>query len=1408
MTPRTSAARWVCALFLLTATACEVAVPSREPCEADRDCARGSRCVAGRCEEYPRSVGASCDTGVDCLSAFCHAGSCRTPCQDGSCRSDEFCQEGACLPRPRPGEACTAPTCLGDAQCTGGYCRRPCVGADDSPCEPSQFCDASLCTRAQQPGQACSRSRVCLSAHCVEEQCRGSCASGRDEDCAASESCEVGVCVPRLPSGRGCVRDSQCVSGGCRAGVCSTVACAGADDGPCPTHEFCDGAQCRSQQPAEASCERERMCASGLCVEGRCRGKCTENDDSLCGRSEYCSVSVCTPTRGDAAPCDRDAQCESALCAGGKCRARCLGTDDALCTSGEYCGGLQCLPALATGEACSRPRQCDGAHCLAAQCRAGCTGLDDAVCAPSERCTGSVCAPKLDRGTACARDGDCTSGVCDSGLCRAACAAQRDLDCARGEYCNASRCTPTLQSAATCVRGGQCDSGYCTEGACRAACMGTLDPTCTAAEYCDGLRCAPRLSSASPCTRDATCQSLHCVSLLCRPACSGIDDHPCDAGDYCNGLSCAPRKAVGATCVRTSECQSGACDAGRCRAACTGADDTPCAGAEFCDGSKCIDRSGNALSCSRDRVCSSGLCVEGVCCNERCSTCKRCDVVRGRCELAPGGAAESRCPATSSASCGLSGACDGAGRCALYDTTTSCQTPTCAGSSYSTGGSCSGTGVCLSVPSVPCAPFACGVSACRTSCVDAYHCAPGYACESGACRALRVGLVAGGGAGDGSLATLANLKRPVKLAVVESPTRYLYIADEAAHRIRRVHLATGLISTVAGTGVSGLALDGARADVSRISSPEGLALSATGELYFAELGNHLVRKLDTAGLLVTLIGTGVAGWNGDGSPGLDTAIDSPRGLVFDSYGALIFSDSGNHRVRKLSGGAVMTLVGLGFAGDLGDNISGTLTAISTPDGLSFSSGGELLFADAATNRVRKLKSSGTVVTVAGTGFAGFGGDGFDAEQALLNSAAGVTWWGSNLLIADTDNNRIRATSGGNLLTLAGTGPRGYSGDGQAATTAQLAGPHDIIVDAQGNRYIADTGNHRVRRIDTGGVITTVAGSGQWGFSGDGFPATSASLGTSLSLAFAPSGDLYVAQADPPVIRRISGGVITTVAGTAVLGPACSGDGVSALSARLGRPSALVVIGSDVYIADRACHAVRKLTGGILTTVAGTLGVAGFSGDGAAATAGKLDSPTALVADALGRLYIADTGNHRVRRLQSGTLSTFAGNGGASFAGEGVAATTAAVPGPRALAVSGSGDLYVSDQSGRVRRVAGTDGRITTFAGSGLSTYDADGRPASQAALGLVTGLASDARGDLYLTLPDNLRVVVVSAQDGRVYTVAGNGQSGVPGEDVVARSSPLVGPRAAAVHPTDGRIYFVDGPELADSPESRIRRLQ
>ncbi|MFJ6821880.1 RICIN domain-containing protein [Streptomyces niveus] len=435
--------------------------------------------------------------------------------------------------------------------------------------------------------------------------------------------------------------------------------------------------------------------------------------------------------------------------------------------------------------------------------------------------------------------------------------------------------------------------------------------------------------------------------------------------------------------------------------------------------------------------------------------------------------------------------------------------------------------------------------------------------------------------------------------------------------------------------------------------------------------------------------------------------------------------------------------------------------------------------DAATEQ-----SAPPISTVAGSGVAGFAGDNEPAVSAQLNHPYGIAVDGAGTLyFSDRNNHRVRKiTTDGKISTVAGTGVAGHGGDNGSAVSAQLHFPRGLLLDGAGTLYIADSGNHRIRKITADGKISTVAGTGVKGFRGDGAAATAAHLNWPYAMTLDSSGVLWFSDCVNHRVRKITAdGKISTVAGTGTAG--FKGDGAAATAAHLNHPSDLVVDSAgNLYIAEITNHRVRKITAdGTISTVAGT-GTAGFKGDGAAATAAHLNKPIGLLLDSAGCLYIADSVNHRVRKIAAdGTISTVAGTGTAGSGGDGGPAASAQLNSPTGLAVDCVENLYIGDLlNHRIRRIPSA--RMAGLPESGTVVSWANVR--SKLRMGVLRESTKDG-AEIHQALPaprdhQRWRLVVAGQDDGDVLYRIENVRSGRVLEvvDAQERAGAVVAQRA------------------------------
>ena len=713
----------------------------------------------------------------------------------------------------------------------------------------------------------------------------------------------------------------------------------------------------------------------------------------------------------------------------------------------------------------------------------------------------------------------------------------------------------------------------------------------------------------------------------------------------------------------------------------------------------------------------------------------------------------------------------------------------------------------------------------------------------------------GGFSGDNGAATDALLNFPIGVAVDGAGN--IYICDNGNSRIRKITAVTGVITTIAGNGSQGSGGDGGPATSAQLNMPQNVEVDAGGNVYISDFGANRIRKVNASdGVITTVAGIGTPGFSGDGGPATMAQLNGPNNVSVDKDGNLIICDTNNLRIRKvtIANGQINTIVGAGTRGFGGDGGSATSALLDGPTGAIVDQAGNLYFSDRNNHRVRRVAANtGVITTIAGfgatnpsMGLGGFNGDGLAALASALNFPTGLALDpAGNLCIGDRDNGRVRKlmfaaandptaptvaitsptssatfTTTNGALSLGGTAADNVGvlqvrwsndrgGSGVAAGTTSwsvqnvilLAGLNNLTVtalDANGNSASAKL----AVTFNPAQIINAFAGVGGPGDSGDGGPAIGARL-SPYGLAIDSPGNLLTSDDEAHRVRRITpAGGISAFAGNGGLGS--SGDGAAATGAAMNFPTDMVVdAAGNVYISDTGNNRVRRVApNGVITTYAGT-GEADFGGDGGPATQATLATPYGLALDAAGNLYIADSGNARVRKVtaSTGVITTVAGNGRVGFSGDNGQATQATFKFPFGVAVDRNGVLYVLDRFDfRIRRVA-TDGVITTIAGTGQAGYNGDDRQANGAQINAGGFMTTDADGNLYFADFLNHRVRKITISTGVITTVVGNGTPGIGGDGGDPSRSQIFLPTDVAVD-SRGVIY------VADWGNYRIRKIQ
>ncbi len=641
---------------------------------------------------------------------------------------------------------------------------------------------------------------------------------------------------------------------------------------------------------------------------------------------------------------------------------------------------------------------------------------------------------------------------------------------------------------------------------------------------------------------------------------------------------------------------------------------------------------------------------------------------------------------------------------------------------------------------------------------------------------MKVSTVAGGYVGDKGSPLSAALGGPYASALDSAGN--LYISDVFMNRIRKV--SAGIITTYAGTGLCGYNGENVKANKANICASDAATFDPSGNLVVS--GDLRIRKIDKKTTNVTTVaGNGLAPYNpGDnGGSALKAAVGQVFQISYDTAGNMFFASVGQCVVWKIdTSGIIHTVAGNGTCGYNGDGIPATSAELNLPRGVVVDGSGNIYIGDTANHRVRKVDTTGNISTFAGNGLGGFNGDGGLATSARIGSPRDLAISNGSLYISNAGSSRFRYVDFATLHinTYAGS-TFGYDGDGHSLLSTQFSSPFYLIFDASGNPIFNDSLVGRVRQA-TAGTVNTIVG----GFVGDGNKATSAAFVLPEALAIDKSGNIYVADYTGNRVRKISGGIMSTIAGvTGVSGYGGDNGPGTSPNALLFAPQGVAVdsngnvfiadtfngvirevntagtittfatnpnffgllqmttdTSNNLYVADNGACVVWKITpSAVVSIAAGVLNTCGYNGDGISATSAQLNAPYSVAVDSSGDLFIADNFNNRIREVNtSGVISTVTGDGNCGYSGNGGVATSAEICAPYGVAVNKSGTIYLSDANLTIRKIS--SGIITGFAGTGLAGFGftGDGMWPMLTNFSDPIALALDSKGALYV-LDDN-----------------------------------------------------------------------
>ncbi len=961
--------------------ACSGAAPGNEECNGQDDDCDGQTDETSCSDNNPCTID-SCDLSKGCS----HAPADSLPCSDKTaCTEGDACKNGACQPGPEvncdDANPCTIETC------------DPIKGCQ------TKFSDGKAC----DDGDACTKDEACSS---------GACASGKplicdDKNPCTADTCSAGECTATPVDGAPCSDGSACTGADtCAGGKCAgtTLVC---DDKNACTIDSCDPAKGCIYLPGPATaCDDGNLCTTGeTCQSGNCTGGTTQ----ACANDNACATAACQPATG---LCAIKKKADGTLCSDGK-----------TCTAEDHCATGACVAKLScddkdacTADLCGLNGNCTHVPITTGNCNpAACVGVDcdDKNGCTIDGCDGSGCTHTAAVGQSCDDASLCTVGdVCSQqGKCAGA-----SVICGDDNPCTTDSCDP-LKGCSNTENSLPCDLGGCQAGACTAgSCVGTGQVGC---------------DDKSPCTSDS-CEASGCVHTPTGDGTGCDDSDACSSGDTCKGGVCAGT-ALDCT-LPGNPCAVGQCEGspGQCTVT------------KLNDGTSCDDSN----TCTKADSCANGACGGSAvdCDDKNACTTDSCDKTAG-CQHA-------------NASDGSS--CSDSDACTVSD---ACTSGTCSGTAKvcDDKNPCTSDGCDLSVGCTVAA-----VSDGQT-CDDGDTCTLSDACQSGKCTgnlgADAVSSLAGAGSSGYINGKGAAAKFTLPSAIAVGADGTLYIADAAANGayIRKV-LQDGTVTNLAGKGIDGFA--DASGALAQFWNPAGLAVDASGTVYVADRFNQRIRKITAIGVVTTLAGdaaepgfldTKAIGGYQDGQ-GTAARFDEPAAIALGPDGKLYVAEAANHKIRVVdSDGTVTTLAG-SSQGYLDG--TGTSAKFDAPQGIAVAANGTVYVADTGNNRIRAI-SGGVVTTFAGTGIYGYADD--LLQNACIAAPAGMSIGSDGTLYATDAFHTIRALSSTVVTTLAGIG--GASGYLDAAPLqAKFNGPLGVVWAGKGLWFVADTLNFRVRKL--------------------------------------------------------------------------------------------------------------------------------------------------------------------------------------------------------------------------------------------------------------------------------------------------------------------------------------------------------